>query len=115
MSNMSWMWSLKLTGMPTPDGIPPSFRDHIRLMFDMMLIAFQTDSTRVATFLLANEGSNRAFPEIGIPQGHHFLSHRRSQQDMMDKVAAIDLFYMQQFAGFLERLDQTKDVDGNSM
>ncbi len=99
----------------TPDGIPPSFKEHIQLMFGMMLLAFQTDSTRVATFLLANEGSNRAFPEIGIPEGHHYLSHHRSQQDMMDKVAAIDLFYMQQFAGFLEKLDQTKDVDGNSM
>lgn len=101
--------------MPTPDGIPPSFKEHIEIMFGMMLLAFQTDSTRVATFLLANEGSNRAFPEIGIPQGHHFLSHHRSQQDMMDKVAAIDLFYMQQFAGFLEKLEATKDVDGNSM
>lgn len=101
--------------VPTPDGIPANFKDHIQLMFDMMLLAFQTDSTRVATFLLANEGSNRAFPEIGIPQGHHFLSHHRNQQDMMDKVAAIDLFYMQTFAAFLEKLDQTKDVDGNSM
>jgi hypothetical protein len=101
--------------MATPDGIPPSFKEHIQLMFGMMLLAFQTDSTRVATFLLANEGSNRAFSEIGIPEGHHDLSHHRSQQDMMDKVAAIDLFYMQQFAGFLEKLDQTKDVDGQSM
>ncbi len=101
--------------MPTPDGIPVGFRDHIQLMYDMMLLAFQTDSTRIATFLLANEGSNRAFPEIGIPEGHHFLTHHRNQKDMMDKVAEIDLFYMQQFAGFLERLEQTKDVDGNSM
>jgi hypothetical protein len=101
--------------VPTPDGIPASFKDHIQLMFDMMVLAFQTDSTRVATFLLANEGSNRAFPEIGIPEGHHFLSHHRNQQDMMDKVASIDLFYMQTFAGFLEKLEATKDVDGNSM
>jgi hypothetical protein len=101
--------------MPTPDGIPPSFRDHIQLMFDMMLLAFQTDSTRIATYLLANEGSNRAFPEIGIPEGHHFLSHHRGAQDMMDKVAQIDLFYMQQFAAFLEKLEATKDVDGTSM
>jgi hypothetical protein len=101
--------------MSTPDGIPPSFKDHIQLMFGMMLLAFQTDSTRVATFLLANEGSNRAFPEIGIPEGHHFLSHHRNVKEMIDKVATIDLFYMQEFAGFLEKLDQTKDIDGNSM
>jgi hypothetical protein len=100
---------------PTPDGIPTSFRDHIQLMFDMMLLAFQTDSTRVATFLLANEGSNRAFHEIGIPEGHHYLSHHRNQRDMMDKVAEIDLFYMQQFARFLQKLQATRDVDGNSM
>ena len=101
--------------MPTPDGIPHSFKEHIQLMFEMMALAFQTDSTRIATFLLANEGSNRAFPEIGIPEGHHFLSHHRSQQDMVDKVAEIDLFYMQQFAGFLEKLDRAKDLDGQSI
>ena len=99
----------------TPDGIPPAFKEHIQLMYSMMLLAFQTDSTRVATFLLANEGSNRAFPEIGIPEGHHYLSHHRNQKDMMDKVAQIDLFYMQQFAWFLQKLQQTRDVDGNSM
>lgn len=101
--------------VPTPDGIPAGFKEHIQLMYDMMLLAFQTDSTRVATFLLANEGSNRAFPEIGIPEGHHFLSHHRNQKDMIDKVAEIDLFYMQQFARFLEKLEATKDVDGHSM
>jgi hypothetical protein len=99
----------------TPDGIPASFQEHIKLMFDMMLLAFQTDSTRIATLLLANEGSNRAFPEIGIPEGHHYLSHHRGQKDMIDKVAEIDLFYMQQFAGFLQKLEATKDIDGNSM
>ena len=85
----------------TPEGIPPSFREHIQLMFDMMLLAFQTDSTRIATFLLANEGSNRAFPEIGIPEGHHSLSHHRNLTENIEKVAQIDLFYMQQFAGFV--------------
>src|SRR5213594_1566468 len=99
----------------TPPGIPPTFQEHIRLMYDMLLLAFQTDSTRVATFLLANEGSNRAFPEIGIAEGHHFLTHHRNKQEMIDKVAGIDLWYMKQFARFLERMEQTKDVDGNSL
>ena len=99
----------------TPDGIPANFQEHIRMMFDMLLLAFQTDSTRIATFLMANEGSNRAFPEIGIPEGHHYLSHHRQQEDMMEKVAEIDLWYMQQFAYFLERMEQTKDVDGRSL
>ena len=64
----------------TPAGIPASFREHIQLMFDMMVLAFQTDSTRIATFLLANEGSNRTFPDIGISEGHHNLSHHRTRK-----------------------------------
>src|SRR5688572_10137752 len=99
----------------TPAGVPSSFDEHMRLMFDMLLLAFQTDSTRVATFLLANEGSNRAFPEIGIPEGHHYLSHHQNKQDMITKVAEIDLFYARELARFLEKMDQAKDVDGNSL
>jgi uncharacterized protein DUF1552 len=99
----------------TPPGIPSTFEEHIQIMFDMMLLAFQTDSTRISTFLLANEGANRAFPEIGIPEGHHYLSHHQGKQDMMEKIARIDLFYMEQFAKFLEKMQATKDVDGNSL
>jgi hypothetical protein len=99
----------------TPAGIPATFQDHIQLMFDMMVLAFQTDSTRVATFLLANEGSNRAFPEIGIPEGHHNLSHHMGKREMMDKIAQIDLWYMRQFARFLDKLAAVKDVDGESL
>ncbi len=99
----------------TPPGIPPSFQEHIRLMYSMMVLAFQSDSTRIATFLLANEGSNRAFPEIEISEGHHYLSHHRNNEEMMDKIAQIDLWYMQQFAWFLEQLEATKDLDGRSL
>jgi hypothetical protein len=84
-------------------------------MFDMLLLAFQTDSTRIATFLLANEGSNRAFPEIGIAEGHHYLTHHQNKQEMISKVADIDLFYMKQFARFIEKMEQTQDVDGKSL
>jgi hypothetical protein len=99
----------------TPDGVPGDYGDYIQLMFDMMLLAFQTDSTRVATFLLANEGSNRTFPEIGFAEGHHFLTHHRNDPEMVDKVKDIDLWYMKHFAAFLEKMQQTKDVDGNSL
>jgi hypothetical protein len=99
----------------TPAGIPPSFEEYIQVMFDMMLLAFQTDSTRIATFLLANEGSNRAFPEIGIAEGHHYLTHHQNKQEMIDKVAEIDLFYIKQLGRFLEKMEQTKDVDGKSL
>ena len=101
--------------MPTPDGIPNGFEEYVQLMFDMMVVAFQTDSTRIATFLLANEGSNRPFPEIGIAEGHHSLTHHMNKQDMIDKVAQIDLWYVKQFGRFLEKMEQTKDVDGNSL
>ncbi len=101
--------------LDTPPGIPGSFQEHIALMFDMMALAFQTDSTRVATFLLANEGSNRAFPEIEIPEGHHYLTHHQNKPDMIAKVAEIDAWYMAQFAKFLTKLEQTKDLDGQSI
>ncbi len=99
----------------SPAGVPGSFPDHIALMFDMMVLAFQTDSTRIATFLLANEGSNRTFPEIGISEGHHNLSHHFGKKDMMEKIGSIDHWYIQQFAKFVEKLDSIKDVDGHSI
>lgn len=99
----------------TPAGIPPSFQEHMRIMFEMLTLAFQTDSTRIATLLLAHDGSNRAFPDIGIPEGHHYLSHHRNNEGMMEKIGRIDQWYMQQFAWFLDKLDQTKDVDGKSL
>jgi len=99
----------------TPAGIPARFDDYIQVMFDMMVLSFQTDSTRLATFLLANEGSNRTFPEAGIVEGHHFLTHHQGRKEMIDKVAEIDLWYMTQFARFLEKMEKTKDVDGKSL
>ncbi len=102
-------------GGDTPPGIPAAHRDHIRVMCDMMALAFQTDATRVATLILAHDGSNRAFPEIGIPEGHHFLSHHQSKEDRLDKYAKIDRFYMEEYARFLRKLEDTKDVDGQSV
>jgi hypothetical protein len=99
----------------TPAGIPSEYEEYIQVMYEMMALAFQTDSTRIATFLLASEGSNRSFHEIGIPEGHHGLTHHQNNKDMIDKVAEIDLFYVKQFAKFLEKLEQTKDVDGQSL
>ena len=99
----------------TPAGIPSTFREHIALMFDMMILAFQTDSTRIATFLLANEGSNRTFPDVNISEGHHNLSHHRNKKETLDKIADIDRWYVLQFARFLEKMDAVKDVDGKSL
>src|SRR6185503_10938765 len=92
-----------------------TFEEHLQMMFDLVVLAFQTDSTRIATFLMANEGSNRAFPEIGLAEGHHYLTHHQNRSEMIEKVAQIDLWYMQQFARFLEKMETTKDIDGRSL
>jgi len=99
----------------TPPGIPADFEAYVQVMFDLLVLAFQTDSTRVATFLLANEGSNRAFPEIGIAEGHHYLTHHRNQADMVEKVASIDRWYVTQFARFLEKMERAKEADGTPL
>jgi hypothetical protein len=101
--------------METPSGIPESFSDHMDIMYDILAIAFQTDSTRIATLILAHDGSNRAFPELGIPEGHHHLTHNQEQEELAKKVAAIDAFYLSRFARFLDRLSTMEDVDGNSI
>ncbi len=103
-------------GVPAPEGgVPREFHEHIRLMFDMMVLAFRTDQTRVSTFLLAHDGSNRNFPTHGVREGHHGLSHHRRDQSKIDKLARIDAFYLEQFAYFLDRMSTTKDVDGKSL
>ena len=99
----------------SPAGIPPSFPEHLALMFDMLILAFQTDSTRVATLMLAGEGSNRTFSELGFSEGHHNLTHHQGRQEMVDKVKEIDLFYVNQFARFLEKMEQAKEADGQSL
>jgi len=102
--------------MDAPDGgIPASYRDYIRIMFDMMILAFQSDTTRVASFMIAGDGNNRDFAEIGVNDGHHNLSHHGNRADWIQKVAVIDHFYVGQLAYFLEKMAGTKDVDGNSL
>ncbi len=101
--------------MPTPDGIPKAYDEYIRVMFQMLALAFETDSTRVASLLLAHDGSNRPFPEIEIAEGHHILSHHRDQADLIQKVALIDRFYADRFAEFLTLLEAKHDADGKSI
>ncbi len=98
-----------------PDGIPADFGEHMDLMYDLLALAFQTDSTRISTLLLAGDGNNRNFSQIGIPEGHHFCSHHRNNNELMEKVARIDAYYMEHFARFLKKLNDTKDVDGRSI
>jgi hypothetical protein len=96
-------------------GVPAKYEEHIRLMGDMLVLAFQTDSTRVATFLMAHDGSNRSFKDEGVSDGHHNLSHHQGDPEKLDKIAKIDQFYVRQLAWFLKRMRETKDRDGKSL
>jgi hypothetical protein len=99
----------------TPEGIPDAFEEHMRLMYDMIVLAFETDSTRIATLIVAHDGSNRAYPEVGVKRGHHDLSHHGNKAEELGELAKIDKFHMQAFARFLEKLAQSQDADGHSI
>ncbi len=105
----------KAPNLRVPAGIPASYSEHVRLMLDMMTLAFQTDATRVATFMLAHDGSNRNFSEIGINSGHHELSHHQNDAAKLEQIARIDRVYMDHFAYFLKRLRDTKEANGKSV
>ena len=98
-----------------PDRPPALHRDHIRLMADMIVLAFQTDSTRIATLVLSSDGSNRTFPEIEVSDGHHALSHHQDDPEKIEKIARIDRFYVEQFAYLLERLKAATDAAGRPL
>ncbi len=98
-----------------PADVPEDHLAHVDLMYDLMALAFQTDSTRVVSFAVAPEGSNRPFPSLGISEGHHFLTHHSGNQEKIVKVAQIERWYMERFARFLRTLDEMKDSDGTSV
>ncbi len=99
----------------TPAGIPTSYTEYVGVMYDLLLLAFQTDQTRVAAFCLSHDGSNRSFSEIGIVEGHHDLSHHQNNAERIEKVAKIDRWYVEQFAKFLKKMNEQKDLDGKSL
>lgn len=97
---------------PVPSGRPRDYGEHIRLMCDMMVLAFQTDSTRIATFMFANAGSNRSYRHIEISDGHHDLSHHRNDPKKHVKIRRINRFHVEQLAYFLERLKSIQEGEG---
>jgi hypothetical protein len=96
-----------------PVGVPAAFADHAALMFDLQLLAFQADITRVTTFQLTRELSNRTYPEIGVPEPHHPTSHHGNDPAKVDKIATIGTFHVSLFADFLEKLKSTPDGEGS--
>ena len=100
-------------GMPKPYGIPADFAEHFKLMTDMITVAFQADLSRVLTFLVTREGTSRSYREIGISDGHHPLTHHMNKADMMEKVAQINTYHMEQFAAWMGRLKSIKEGDSS--
>ena len=96
-----------------PSGIPFDFAEYVKLMFDLQVIAFQSDLTRVSTMMLGREGSVRTYPEIGVPDPHHPLTHHRGHPDFIEKVTKINCFHVELFAKFVEKLKTTPDGDGS--
>jgi len=92
-----------------PSGIPPSFSEYVKLMADLLLLAFQADLTRIATFMFGREGSLRSYDEIGVPDSHHPLTHHRGQPQFVEAVAKINVFHAELFAYYLGRLRGTAD------
>ncbi len=103
---------LKLPVMERPSAIPEEFADHAKLMSDLMVIAFQTDMTRVVSFMLAREGSNRSYRSIGVSDGHHSVTHHQNDPDKIAKTAKINELHVQTFSYLLDRLKATPDGDG---
>jgi hypothetical protein len=98
-----------------PAGIPDDYPEHLALMYDLLALAFQTDSTRVVSFAVAPEGANRPMPHLDVVEGYHFLTHHAGNREKILKVAKIERWYMEQFARFLAKLDGMKEADGTSV
>lgn len=102
-----------LAAPDTPVGIPDSFEEHAKLMFDLWALAFQGDITRVTTFMMARELSTRTYPQVGVAEGHHPVSHHQNVPEQIEKHAKINTYHVSLLAGFLEKLRNSPDGDGS--
>ena len=94
-----------------PDGIPGDYQDHMRMMCDLMVLAFQTDSTRIATMMFANAGDNKNYRKIGVPEGHHDLSHHGENPEKLEKLSKINHFQIQQLSYLLQKMKSIREGD----
>jgi hypothetical protein len=101
------------TDMQRPAGIPDSFAEHVKLMIDLQVLAMQADITRVGSFMIGREICNRTYPEIGVADSHHMLSHHGNNPDKMAKLAKINRYHMEFFAYYLKKMRETKDGEGS--
>jgi hypothetical protein len=103
----------ELPAIDQPAGIPSSFEDHAKLMFDLQALAYQADLTRVSTFMMSHETSQRAYPEIGVPDAHHPLSHHGGDAEKIAKLVKVNLYHARLFAYYVEKLRSTSDGEGS--
>jgi len=104
---------VELPEMAQPQGAPPVFEDHLALMLDLQLLAFQSDLTRVITFMISKEQSARPYPQIGVPEAHHPLSHHNDHPDLIARMSKINRYHAQLFSQYLAKLQATLDGDGS--
>jgi hypothetical protein len=104
--------TMKIPVFERPGGVPAEFEDHAKLMMDLQILAFQADLTRVITFMIGREGSNRPYKNIGIADGHHSLTHHQNDPERVEKVTQIDTYHTKLFSYYLEKMKATKDGDG---
>jgi len=104
---------VELPAMEQPLGAPPVFEDHLALMYDLQLLAFQSDLTRVITFMIGKEQSARPYPQIGVPEAHHPLSHHNDFPELVAKMSKINTYHVQLFSQYLAKLRATPDGDGS--
>lgn len=103
----------ELPVMEQPAGVPATFQEHAKIMFDLQLLAYQADLTRVITFMVGHETSQRAYPEIGVPDAHHPLSHHGGNAEKIEKLIRVNGYHAQMFAYYLDRMKSTPDGDGS--
>jgi hypothetical protein len=97
--------------MNRPDGIPPTFEEHIQLMFDLITVAFQADLTRVVTLMYSREGGNRTYRSIGVPEAHHGLSHHQNDPEKMARLQKIDRHHVEMLSEFVQKMQSAMDGD----
>lgn len=105
--------SQELPEVPRPVGVPATFEEHMKLMLDLQVLAYQTDMTRVVTFMVGREISARTYPQIGVPDSHHPISHHGFDPEMMAKCTKVNIYHVTMFASLLEKLQSTPDGDGS--
>ncbi len=105
--------SKDIPGVERPVGIPDGFEPHVELLYDLQLLAFQSDLTRVTTFMYGREQNGRPYPQIGVPEPHHPMTHHQNLPEKMEKCAKIQTYHVKLFANYLEKLQSTPDGDGS--